>query len=167
MARPLSRSSRPRLAGDELTDAKIEYLLLGRNDFAFGANRDQEAFENERDARECWHEHRSTIIGLKGFGWLHYRPGTRPWAYWRFDRRRDVPRHEAHVLLIKGEMSANEQAEVLRTARQQFTNAFYCASVEYRARALLVSDEILLHCWPNISYNLDKLPRSINEISED
>ena len=82
-------------------------LLCGLGD-AFGKDAD---FDQEQ-ARECWQKHRDVLLAE----WIEDNPGTRPWAWWRFDapeRRQctngqhphDCPSYKAHVERVGGPSS--------------------------------------------------------------
>ena len=77
-------------------------LLAGLGD-AFGKDAD---FDQEQ-ARECWQKHREVLLAE----WIEDNPGTRPWAWWRFDapERRQCTNgphpHDCQTYIAKAEAS--------------------------------------------------------------
>ena len=73
----------------ELTTQHFYQLRTG-NDFfddAFGRN------PNLRLMREAWEKHRENILTQ----WIAANPGTRPWAWWKFDAPEPRPEGEGEA----------------------------------------------------------------------
>jgi hypothetical protein len=58
-------------------------------------------FENDDEMLEVWERHRDDILSLRGEpGFMSYSPGTRPWAWWKYDApgpRRILGYHSTHL----------------------------------------------------------------------
>lgn len=116
MPRPVKA---PRLRRPEgLTEARLEYLLHG--DTIFACN--PPPFENDQEALVVWEFHRDEILSgcmsaePSRFTFL---PGTRPWAFWKFDHNQAPPKRQAAALEELGLLSEKERAAVVQLAVEQ------------------------------------------------
>lgn len=76
-------------------------------------------FRSIEDVRAAWEDLRAHFLmmqswnGDQGEDLLSaHRPGQRPWAWWVFDRGREMPRDQARVLRKLGLLTAAEEAEM-------------------------------------------------------
>jgi hypothetical protein len=102
---------------DVLTSERIEFLIRGRT----LVTPDVPPFSGEEEVRECWKQYRRDILARMSAetGTLSYIVGTRPIAFWRFDRNCEPPKRQAARLEVLGELSDDERAAVIRLARTQ------------------------------------------------
>jgi hypothetical protein len=128
-----------------LTDERLQKLITGCEFFG-------PVFAGIEEARLCWQEHREEILALRvvstpGKGFPH---GCRPWAWWRFEQDCAMPDRQALTLDEMGELDAQERADTITLARQEWLKYSGGWAPEWAARAALVNDDELLNVWPSI-----------------
>ena len=105
------------------SDAHLLQLRCGWDFFqqAWGDGRNQqrepmtaeEQAEREADMRACWDTYRESIIADEI---AQHGPGSRPWAFWEFDHKRDESLPEWRQLQLLGEI---DDATAKRIATKQ------------------------------------------------
>lgn len=74
-------------------------------------------FRSIEEVREAWEAHREDFLTMQSWNGdqgedllAAHRPGERPWAWWTFDQRREMPRDQPRVLRKLGLLTAAEEA---------------------------------------------------------
>jgi hypothetical protein len=147
MPRP-SRAPRLRRPAD-MDHNKMTYLSRG---FAFFL---REPFKDEDEMRECWNTHREMMLSFRDSiddrrPASDYASGTRPWAWWVFERNQEPPHCEYRIIEQLGVLYPGEREAAIKYARTEWERWTRGWTEEARAEAALVTDEQLLDAWPTM-----------------
>ena len=98
-----------------LSPEELEYLIRG--DVYIG----RPPFVDANAARETWEEHADEVLACRSSesSPTTYRPGCRPWAWWRFERGESMPHCQGGRLDELGQLDEAERSEAVRLARRQ------------------------------------------------
>ena len=127
-----------------LTSDQLFLLLRGYSHFQ------AHPFRSDADALAAWQAHRKEILSAcrSESGARTYSPGTRPWAWWKFDQNEDPPMCQGGLLDDMGELGAEEREVAIKLARKEWDRWADGLTPEARKQAVKMTDGTLLEFWP-------------------
>jgi len=100
---------------ENLTPNQTEYLCRGWTYFP-----PHQPFDSEDAARAAWEEYKDEILALRDAppeirpaAGAHFKSGTRPYGWWKFEQGQDPPFAQGGLLEELGELQPGEREKAL------------------------------------------------------